>query len=477
MSTTATDPATAPASAGTPITAANTQPVGGRRSGRPRVVVVGGGFAGLEAVKIFKGEDVDVCLVDRSNHHLFQPLLYQVATAGLVPADIARPLREIFRHQENVRVVLTEVQRVDVAARKVVTEDLVLDYDFLILATGSRHSYFGHDDWEKFAPGLKNLADAVNIRTRMLIAFEIAEKAIEQSERDAAMTFVIVGGGPTGVEMAGAISEIARHTMTRDFRHIKSSNAKVILIEGGPHILGAYPADLSGKARQQLNDIGVEVHEGVQVTNVTAEGVEIKGGQFIPARTVVWAAGNAASPLGKTLGVPVDKAGRVIVNEDLTIPGHPEVQVIGDMANFSHQTGKPLPGVSPTAMQEGRHAARNILETLAGGQPMKFHYWDKGTLATIGRNKAVGDLNFMHVSGFIAWAAWAGIHLFYLVGYRNRLAVMGEWVWNYITFYKGSRLITGTRDGQDALRHPAPGSQPDAPPDAALQVAPGSSKP
>ena len=439
-------------------------------------MVIGGGFGGLEAVKALKSEDVNITLIARSNHHLFQPLLYQVATAGLVPANIARPLREIFRSQENVEVILSEVRRIDTNARKIVTEDLVIDYDFLIIATGARHSYFGHPEWEKNAPGLKNLSDAVEIRKRMLLAFEIAEKAIDQGERDAAMTFVVVGGGPTGVEMAGAICEIARHTMTRDFRSIDSANAKVILIEGSPHILASYTPDLSEKGKRQLEQIGVEVHEGVAVTNVTADGVEIKGDKFIPCRTVVWAAGNAASPLGKTLDVPLDKVGRVIVNEDLTIPGHPEVQVIGDMANFSWQSGKPLPGVSPAAMQMGRHAARSILETLAGGQPMKFHYWDKGSLATIGRNKAVGDLNFIHVSGFIAWFLWATIHIFYLVGYRSRLAVMGEWFWNYVTFYRGSRLITGMQDGQDALHHPAAGADPVASPGAVDKTA-GSSKP
>lgn len=461
---------------GPTILPAAATPVSRRPDGKPEVVVIGGGFGGLEAVKALKGENVNITLVDRSNHHLFQPLLYQVATAGLVPANIARPLREIFSSQENVEVLLSEVRRIDTEHRKIITEDLVLDYDFLIIATGARHSYFGHEEWEKFAPGLKNLSDAVEIRKRMLVAFEIAEKAIDQSERDAAMTFVVVGGGPTGVEMAGAICEIARHTMSKDFRHIDSAKAKVILIEGSPHILAAYPPDLQAKGKKQLEQIGVEVHEGIAVTNVTAEGVEIKGGQFIPARTVIWAAGNAASPLGKTLNVPLDKAGRVVVNEDLTIPGHPEVQVIGDMANFSWQTGKPLPGVSPTAMQMGRHAARSILETLAGGQPMKFHYWDKGTLATIGRNKAVGDLNFMHVSGFVAWLLWAGIHIFYLVGYRNRFAVMGEWFWNYVTFYRGSRLITGTQEGQEALHHPAPGADPIAPA-GAVDTAAGSSKP
>lgn len=458
------------------IQPAHTDPIVPFPRNKPRVVVIGGGFGGLQAVKTLKGEDVQVVLVDRSNHHLFQPLLYQVATAGLTPANIARPLREVFSHQENVGTALSEVRRIDVEAKKVITEDLVIDYDFLIIAAGARHSYFGHDEWEKFAPGLKNLSDAVEIRKRMLVAFEVAEKAVEQAERDASMTFIVVGGGPTGVEMAGAICEVARHTMTRDFRRINPAQAKVILIEGAPRILAAYPPDLSEKGKKQLEQIGVEVHEGLQVTNVTAEGVEVKGGEFIPARTVVWAAGNAASPLGRSLGVPLDKAGRVIVNEDLTIPGHPEIQVIGDMACFTHQTGKPLPGVSPTAMQMGRHAARSILETLAGGKPMKFHYWDKGTLATIGRNKAVGDLNFIHVSGFIAWIIWATVHIFYLVGYRSRLAVMVEWMWNYVSFYRGSRLITGTQDGQDNLQHPVPGSDPTASPTQVEKNA-GTSKP
>ena len=429
--------------------------------GRPRVVIIGGGFAGLEATKALGAAEVDVTLIDRSNHHLFQPLLYQVATAGLVPADIARPLREIFSRQKNVTVLLSEVRRIDTAARKVITEDLVVPYDFLIVATGARHSYFGHPEWEKFAPGLKTLADAIEIRRRMLIAFEVAEKALDPAERAAAMTFVVVGGGPTGVEMAGAIREIARYTMTKDFRNIDSAKARVLIIEGSK-ILAAMGEEISGLAKKQLVEIGVEVHEGVEVTDVTAEGVQVKGGGFIPARTVVWAAGNAASPLGKTLGVPVDKAGRVTVNEDLTIPGHPEVQVLGDLASFTHQTGKPLPGVSPVAIQGGQHAARNIIEVLAGGQPMKFVYWDKGSLATIGRNRAVADLHVIKFGGFLAWVAWAGVHIFFLVGFRNRLAVMGEWFYNYITFYRGSRLITGMQQGDEALHRPAAGAEPNA---------------
>lgn len=473
------DTATAPAAPAPPITSAHAsapEPFTAGRNRKPRVVVIGGGFGGLEAVKALKGEDMDITLLDRSNHHLFQPLLYQVATAGLTPANIARPLREIFHSQQNVEVILSEAKRIDVNARKVITEDLVLDYDYLVLATGARHSYFGHDEWEKFAPGLKNLADAVEIRKRMLVAFEVAEKAIDQGERDAAMTFVIVGGGPTGVEMAGAISEIARHTMTKDFRRINSKKSKVIIIEGAPRILAGFTEDLSASAKRQLNDIGVEVHEGLTVTKVTDHGVEVKGGQFIPARTIVWAAGNAASPIGKSLGVPTDRAGRVIVNDDLTIPGHPEIQVVGDTASFTQENGKLVPGVSPAAMQMGRHAAANIREVVAGGTPMKFSYWDKGSLATIGRNKAVADLHVIRFGGFFAWAAWAGVHIFFLIGFRNRLTVMSEWIWNYITFYRGSRLITGMQEGQESLQHPAPGSEPDAAPATPAVVVAGAPK-
>lgn len=427
---------------------------------RPRVVVIGGGFGGMAAVQQLKGENVDVTLVDRSNHHLFQPLLYQVATAGLSPANIARPLREIFRNQENVEVTLSEVKSIDVDQRRVITSDLVLDYDYLIVATGARHSYFGHEEWEKFAPGLKSLTDALDIRRRMLVAFEVAEKALDTSERDAALTFVIVGAGPTGVEMAGAITEIARLTMTRDFRRFDPAKARVILIEGGPRVLPAFPEDLSESAKKQLEQIGVEVRLNVSVTGVSENGVEVKGGDHIAARTVVWAAGNAASPLGKSLGAPTDKAGRVVVNEDLTIPGHPEVQVIGDLANVALGGGKSVPGVSPAAMQEGKHAANNIREMSAGGKPMAFHYWDKGNLATIGRNRAVADLHVVRFGGFLAWAAWAFIHVLFLVGFRNRMAVMSEWAYNYVTFYRGSRLITGTDLREEMLRHPADGCAP-----------------
>jgi NADH dehydrogenase len=340
-----------------------------------------------------------------------------------------------------MEVMLAEVQAVDVGARKIKTADSEISYDYLILATGSRHSYFGHDDWEKLAPGLKSLEDAIEIRRRLLMAFEYAEKITDEATRVAAMTFVIIGGGPTGVEMAGAIAEIARYTLAKDFRHIDPSSARVILIEGEPRVLAAFPEDLSASALQQLRDLGVEVRTGVHATNLTDAGVEV-GGEFIPSRVKIWAAGNNASFVGRTLGVPVDRAGRVMVNDDLTIPDHSEVQVIGDLANFSHQTGQSLPGVSSVAMQQGRHAAQNILAMIDGRKPQRFWYWDKGSMATIGRNKAVADLNFVHVSGLPAWLVWLFVHIVFLVGFRNRIAVLLQWAWAYFTFNKGARLIT-----------------------------------
>jgi NADH dehydrogenase len=418
---------------------------------KPHVVIVGAGFGGLEAAKKLECEEVRVTIIDRTNYHLFQPLLYQVATAALSPADIAAPVRAIFSKCRNMEVMLAEVQAVDVAAKKIETTDSAISYDYLILATGSRHSYFGHDDWEKLAPGLKSLEDAIEIRRRLLMAFEYAEKIPDEAARSAAMTFVIIGGGPTGVEMAGAIAEIARYTLAKDFRHIDPSSARVILIEGGPRVLAAFPEDLSASALQQLRDLGVEVRTGVHATNLTDAGVEV-GGEFIPCRVKIWAAGNNASFVGRTLGVPVDRAGRVMVNDDLTIPDHPEVQVIGDLANFSHQTGQPLPGVSPVAMQQGRHAARNILAMIDGRKPQRFWYWDKGSMATIGRNKAVADLNFVHVSGLPAWLVWLFVHIVFLVGFRNRIAVLLQWAWAYFTFNKGARLIT--RNFQAEMRPP-----------------------
>ena len=419
---------------------------------KPHVVIIGAGFGGLEAAKKLACKDVRVTVIDRTNYHLFQPLLYQVATAALSPADIAAPIRGILSKCGNIDVILAEVESVDTEAKKVKTVDLQIDYDYLILATGARHSYFGHSEWEKLAPGLKSLEDAVELRRRILMAFEYAEKTADEAARKAAMTFVIIGGGPTGVELAGAIAEISRHTLARDFRHINPSEARVILLEGDPRLLAAFPPDLSESARKQLTDLGVEVRTGTRATNLTEAGVQI-GDEFIPCRVKIWAAGNNASFVGKTLGAPADRVGRVIVNDDLTIPRHPEVQVIGDLASFSHQTGEPLPGISPVAMQQGRHAARNVLAMIKGRKPQRFHYWDKGTMATIGRNKAVADLKFMHFSGLPAWLAWLFVHIIFLVGFRNRLLVLIQWAWAYLTFDKGARLIT--RNFRSEQRPPA----------------------
>jgi NADH dehydrogenase len=419
---------------------------------KPQVIIIGAGFGGLEAAKKLACKDVRLTVIDRTNYHLFQPLLYQVATAALSPADIAAPIRGILSKCKNVEVVLAEVESVDVEARKVKTKDRAFDYDYLIIATGARHSYFGHDEWEKLAPGLKSLEDAVELRRRILLAFEFAEKTTDEAAREAAMTFVVIGGGPTGVEMAGAIAEISRYTLATDFRYIDPSKARVILIEGTSRLLAAYPPDLSESARKQLVELGVDVRTGARVTDITESGVRLNS-EFIPCRVKIWAAGNNASFVGKTVIAPVDRVGRVIVNDDLTIPGHPEVQVIGDLASFSHQTGEPLPGVSPVAMQQGRHAARNILRMIRGEKPKRFRYFDKGSMATIGRHRAVADLKFFHFSGFLAWLAWLFVHIIFLVGFRNRLLVLIQWAWAYLTFDKGARLIT--RNFQSEHRPPA----------------------
>jgi NADH dehydrogenase len=423
-----------------------------RPDGKPHVVIVGAGFGGLEAAKKLGKEAVRVTVIDRTNHHLFQPLLYEVATAALSPADIAAPIRGILNDFLNTEVILAEVKSVNVAAKTVDIGDREIAYDYLILATGSRHSYFGHDEWERLAPGLKSLEDAVEIRRRLLLAFEYAEKITDEAAKAAAMTFVVIGGGPTGVEMAGAIAEISRYTLAKDFRHIDPASARVILVEGDQRVLSSFPEDLSVSAMNQLKRLGVEVRTGIHAKSLTDAGVEV-GEEFIPCRVKIWAAGNAASFVGKTMGVPLDKAGRVIVNEDLTIPGHREVQVIGDLASFMHQGGKPLPGVSPVAMQQGRHAARNVLGMIDGLQPRRFRYWDKGSMATIGRNKAVADLNFIHLSGLPAWIVWLFIHIIFLVGFRSRIAVLIQWAWSYVTFNKGARLIT--RNFQAETRPPA----------------------
>jgi NADH:ubiquinone reductase (H+-translocating) len=418
---------------------------------KPRVVIIGAGFGGLEAAKKLAGEAVHVTVVDRTNYHLFQPLLYQVATAALSPADIAAPVRAILSKSKNMEVILAEVESIDVNAKKVRMVDEELDYDYLIVATGARHSYFGHPEWEKLAPGLKSLEDAVEIRRRILLAFEYAERISDEAARKAAMTFVVIGGGPTGVEMAGAIAEIARYTLAKDFRHIDPSQARVILVEADPWVLAAFPDDLQISARKQLVDLGVEVRTGIHASNLSEEGLQV-GDDFIACRVKIWAAGNNASFVGHSLGAPIDRVGRVIVNKDLTIPDHPEVQVIGDLANFSHQTGQPLPGVSPVAMQQGRHAAHNILAMIDGRKPQRFWYFDKGSMATIGRNKAVADLKLIHLTGIPAWLAWLFVHIIFLVGFRNRLAVLFQWAWAYFSFNKGARLIT--RNFQSEQRPP-----------------------
>jgi NADH dehydrogenase len=418
----------------------------------PLVVIVGAGFGGLEAAKKLACENVQLTVVDRTNYHLFQPLLYQVATAALSPADIAAPVRAILHKCKNVEVILAEVQSIDVNKRIVHAGELDLAYDYLILATGARHSYFGHPEWERLAPGLKSLEDAVEIRRRILLAFEYAEKISDPAARAAALTFVIIGGGPTGVEMAGAIAEIARYTLARDFRHIDPSSARVVLIEGEPQVLATFPEDLRVSAMKQLRDLGVEIRTGVHATDLTEDGLKV-GNEFIPCRVKIWAAGNNASFVGKSLGVSVDQVGRVVVEDDLTIPGHPEVQVIGDLAKFTGKDGKPLPGVSAVAMQQGRHAARNILAMTEGRKPQRFWYFDKGSMATIGRHKAVADLHLLQLSGLPAWLAWLFVHILFLVGFRNRVVVLVQWAWAYFTFNKGARLIT--RNFQAETRPPA----------------------
>jgi NADH dehydrogenase len=421
----------------------------------PRVVIIGGGFGGLYAAKTLRGAPMKVTIVDRRNHHLFQPLLYQVATAALNPSDIATPIRSIFARQRNVDVLLGDATAIDLDQRIVRLADGELAYDYLIVATGATHSYFGHPEWERTAPGLKTIEDALEIRRRVLLAFEAAERESDSERQRAWLNFVVVGGGPTGVELAGALSEIARQTMIRDFRRINPSSARVILIEGKERILPTYPPDLSEKAAAQLRGLGAEVMTSAMVTTLTACEVCI-GAERIPARTVLWAAGVQASPLARSLGVPLDRAGRVVVQPDLTVAGHPEAFVIGDLAAAVQANGTLVPGVAPAAIQEGVHAARSILAAVSGTPSKPFHYRDKGSLATIGRAAGVADFGRVHLAGFIAWAAWLGIHIFFLIGFRNRLLVMLQWAWAYVTYQRGARLITGPvvnvvdRCGEDA---------------------------
>jgi NADH:ubiquinone reductase (H+-translocating) len=411
---------------------------------RPHVVVVGGGFGGLYAARALKNAPVRVTLVDRRNHHLFQPLLYQVATAALSPADIAVPIRYVVRRQRNAQVRLGDVAAVDAAGRAVVlSSGERLAYDYLVLAPGAVDQYFGHDDWAPSAPGLKRLEDATEIRRRFLLAFEAAEHERNPATCMALLTFVVVGAGPTGVEMAGAFAEVARNTLTRgDFRHVDPARARVLLIEGGPRVLSAYPERLSRLALQMLRNLGVEVRLDSSVTRITPDAVWV-GDERIPTRTVVWSAGVAASPLGRNLGANLDRMGRVAVEPDLSVPGHPELFVVGDLASFPHQNGAPLPAIAPVAIQQGRAAAASIVRDLRGEPRTAFRYRDRGSLATIGRGAAVGQIRGRSVHGFFAWLIWLFVHLMYLVGFRNRVAVLLEWAWSFLTWQRGARLITG----------------------------------
>jgi NADH dehydrogenase len=419
-------------------------------TGRHKAVIVGGGFGGLSAAIGLKRAPVDVTLLDRCNYHLFQPLLYQVATGALSPANIASPLRDILNRQKNTRVLLGETVDIDVANHRVILSDGAVDYDTLIIATGSSHQYFGHDEWAEFAPGLKTIEDATDMRRRILLAFEAAERERDPKKLDAWMTFVIAGAGPTGVELAGALGEIANDTLRRDFRDIDPSKARIFLVEGADRVLPTYPPKLSAAARTMVERLGVTVRTGAFVTDVRKESVTIREGgrtETIPTRTILWAAGVLASPLGRILaakaGATLDKAGRVIVEPDLTVPGHPEIFVIGDLANFSYQTGKPLPGVAQTAIQGGRYAAKAIKRRLRGEKTAPFHYLDKGNLATIGRGAAVADLPGLRLSGWPAWLLWIFVHLFTIVEFQNRLLVFVQWSWFYFTYDRSARLITG----------------------------------
>lgn len=429
----------------------------GRSDGKnlPHVVILGGGFAGLYAAKALRNAPVRVTVVDRRNHHLFQPMLYQVATAGLNPSDIASPIRSILRRSRNTEVLLAEAESVDVHGRQVTfTDRATIGYDYLLIATGARHSYFGNDRWEPLAPGLKSLEDATEIRRRVLLAFERAERETDPVRRHAYLTFVVVGGGPTGVEMAGAVAEIRRYALRRDFRHIDPGEATVMLLEGGPRLLTSYPPSLSDEAKLELRKLGVEVRTETLVTDIRPGSVAAAG-WVIPTQTVIWAAGNTASPVLKTLGTPLDRAGRAIVEPDCTIPGHPEVFVLGDAAAFNHEAGGTLPGICPVAIQMGHYAARAIEGDLAGRPRRAFTYWDRGQLAVIGRGQAVADIWKLHFSGFLAWLIWIFVHIFFLIGFRNRILVLLQWAWSYATYSRGARLITDEIQAPGATLRPA----------------------
>ena len=421
-------------------------------NGMPRVVIIGAGFGGLNAAQALARAEVQITVIDRKNFHTFQPLLYQVATAGLSPGEIAAPIRSILRSHKNIEVLMTEVTGFNLEQRLVKTVDSLIPYDYLIVAAGAGHSYFGHEDWEVFAPGLKTIEDALEIRRRVLLAFELAERQAASGEGTTPLNFVVVGGGPTGVELAGTLAEISRHALAHEFRSIDPARTHILLIEGGPRVLPAYSEDLSRSAEEQLKQLGVEVRTSTMVTLVEAGAVHL-GKTKLPATVILWAAGVAASPLGKQLTSAVDRSGRVLVQPDLSLPGHPEVFVIGDLAALKDEQGKLLPGVAPVAIQQGKFVAKLIREELEkkaakNSGPTKsrpaFHYWDKGSLATIGRAAAVAQFGKIHISGYIAWLSWLFVHIFFLIGFRNRLLVFIQWAWSYVTYERGARLITGS---------------------------------
>jgi len=433
----------------------------------PRVVIVGAGFGGLNAAQELAKAPLRVTLIDRRNYHTFQPLLYQVATAGLSPGEIAAPVRSILRHNKNVEVLMAEVHGFNLDRKTVETSDAEIPYDYLIVAAGASHAYFGHDEWEPLAPGLKTIEDALEIRRRVLLAFELAERQAAAGQAFMPLNFVVVGGGPTGVELAGTLAEISHHALAHEFRSIDPARTHILLIEGGPRILPAYSEDLSRSAQEQLQKLGVEVRTSAMVTQIDPGAVTV-GQTRIAATVTLWAAGVAASPLGKKLGAPVDRAGRVPVLPDLSLPGHPEVFVIGDLASAKDEQGKMLPGVAPVAIQQGKFVAKLIRNETAGAQTLSpgapriaevarrgnstdgahsrpaFHYWDKGSLATIGRAAAVAEFGKIHISGFLAWLSWLFVHILFLIGFRNRILVFIQWAWSYVTYERGARLITGS---------------------------------
>jgi len=412
----------------------------------PRVVIVGAGFGGLNAAQALGHAQARITVIDRKNYHTFQPLLYQVATAGLSPGEIAAPIRSILSSHKNIEVLMAEVTGFDLDRRKVETPDGEIPYDYLIVAAGASHAYFGHEDWEPFAPGLKTIEDALEIRRRVLLAFELAERQVAAGAAAAPLNFVVVGGGPTGVELAGTLAEISRHALAHEYRAIDPKMAHILLLEGGPRVLPAYAEDLSRSAEEQLQHLGVEVRTSSVVTQIEPGAIYV-GETRLLATVILWAAGVAASPLGKKLDAPVDRAGRVLVQNDLSLPGHPEVFVIGDLAALKDENGKMLPGVAPVAIQQGNYVAKLIDPEIESGNVIPrppFHYWDKGSLATIGRAAAVAQFGKIHISGFIAWLAWLFVHILFLIGFRNRLLVFIQWAWSYVTYERGARLITGS---------------------------------